>query len=318
MRPNPLLLRVTRRPVKLLCSARKIVLEAPVSRRRILGQLGVFVLVWLGVTVIGTAPPLLEALGAMGVPESISGSVVGLLAAVAGVVVVQRVLRGPRLVQLGFARGGRWVLDLAVGLVLGPLLFWTVFSVESWLGVAKLAGIRLDVGALLTALVAFVCVGAGEELVMRGVVLQQVARGWGVAAGVGVSSTVFALIHVPNVLIAEVDPLVGVLAVVILGLLGLILAGAYLWTGRLWLPVALHVSWNFGQGALLGFPVSGTPSQGLVQPALSGPDWLTGGAFGPEGGVVGLLAIGLAGLAVWVYAGAAAAPRHVDRPGPAD
>jgi len=276
-----------------------------VSRRRILGQLGLFTLVWLGVTVIGTAPPLLEALGAVGVPESIAGSAAGLLAAVAGVLAVQRVLRGPSLAQLGLAPGGHWLADLAVGLVLGPLLFWTVFSVESWVGVATLAGIRLDVGALLTALVAFVCVGAGEELVMRGVVLQQVARGWGVRAGVIVSSVVFALIHVPNVLVAEVDPLVGVLAVVILGVLGLILAGAYLWTGRLWLPVALHLSWNFGQGALLGFPVSGTPSQGLVQPALAGPDWFTGGAFGPEGGVVGLLALGLAGLAVWAYAGAA-------------
>jgi membrane protease YdiL (CAAX protease family) len=301
---QPVLLSVTRCQAKLLCSARNIMLEAPVSRRRILGQLGLFAFVWLGVTVIGTAPPLLEALGAVGVPESIAGSVAGLLAAVAGVVVVQRVLRGPSLAQLGFTRGGRWVLDLAVGLLLGPLLFWTVFSVVSWLGVAKLAGIRLDVGALLAALVAFVCVGAAEELVMRGVVLQQVALGWGVVAGVGVSSAVFALIHVPNVLVAEVDPLVGVLAVVILGLLGLIFAGAYLWTERLWLPIALHVSWNFGQGALLGFPVSGTPSQGLVQPALAGPDWLTGGSFGPEGGVVGLLAIGLAGLVVWAYAGA--------------
>jgi hypothetical protein len=140
---------------------------------------------------------------------------------------------------------------------------------------------------------------------MRGVVLQQVARGWGTLAGVAVSSVVFALIHVPNVLVAEVDPLVGLLAVAILGLLGLILAAAYLWTERLWLPVALHVSWNFGQGALLGFPVSGTPSEGLVQPTVTGPAWLTGGAFGPEGGVVGLVALGLAGVAVWAYAGAA-------------
>jgi uncharacterized protein len=276
-----------------------------VSRRRILGQLGLFTLVWLGVTVIGTAPPLLEGLGAVGVPESIAGSVAGLLAAVVGVLVVQRVLRGPSLAQLGFAPRRRWVVDLAVGLVLGPLLFWTVFSVESWLGAATMAGIRLDLGALLTALVAFVCVGAGEELVMRGVVLQQVARGWGTLAGVAVSSVVFALIHVPNVLVAEVDPLVGLLAVAILGLLGLILAAAYLWTERLWLPVALHVSWNFGQGALLGFPVSGTPSEGLVQPTVTGPAWLTGGAFGPEGGVVGLVALGLAGVAVWAYAGAA-------------
>src|SRR4051794_3112765 len=257
---------VSHRQAKLLCSARKIMLEAPVSRRRVLGQLGLFTLVWLGVTVIGTAPPLLDALGAAGVPESIAGSLAGLLAAVAGVLVVQRVQRGPSLAQLGFAPSPRWTVDLAVGLVLGPLLFWTVFGVESWVGAATLAGTRLDVGALLTALVAFVCVGAGEELVMRGVVLQQVARGWGLRAGVLVSSIVFALIHVPNVLVADVGPLVGGLAVVILGLLGLILAGAYVWTERLWLPVALHVSWNFGQGALLGFPVSGTPSQGLVQP----------------------------------------------------
>src|SRR5215217_7245172 len=126
---QPPLPRVTPRQAKLLCSARKIVLEALVSRRRILGQLGLFALVWLGVTVIGTAPPLLEALGAVGVPESIAGSAAGLLAAVAGVLAVQRVLRGPSLAHLGLAPDRRWVMDLAVGLVLGPVLFWTVFSV---------------------------------------------------------------------------------------------------------------------------------------------------------------------------------------------
>jgi uncharacterized protein len=303
--PNPPAPIVTPRLPNLLCSARKSVTEAAVSRRQIIGQLLLFTVVWLGVVVIGTAPPLLEALGALGVPEAITGSVAGLLAAVVGVLIARRVLRGPSLTELGFAPGPRWVQALILGLLLGPLLFWTVFSVETWLGVATLAGARVDGGALLTALLAFACVGAGEELVMRGVLLQQVARGWGTRAGVIVSSVLFALIHVPNVLVAEVEPVVGLLAVLILGALGLVLAGAYLWTGRLWLPIALHASWNFGQGALLGFPVSGTPSQGVVQPALSGPAWLTGGAFGPEGGLVGLLAVGLAGLAVWGYARAA-------------
>jgi hypothetical protein len=66
---------------------------------------------------------------------------------------------------------------------------------------------------------------------------------------------------------------------------------AYLRSGRVWLPIGMHVTWNFAQGAL-GFPVSGINDYSNVlvhQAATTGSHLLTGGAYGPEAGLVGML-----------------------------
>jgi membrane protease YdiL (CAAX protease family) len=297
--------------------------EERVARGRLLVQLGLFVLVWLFVSAVGTAPPLVTGLSGSGVSELLLAAVVGLLAAVSGVLVVERVLGGPGLAALGYAPRGRWLADLGYGLALGPVVFAAVLAVLALVGLAHVAAVRLDAAALLASLVALACVGAAEELIMRGVLLQQVARGWGVRAGVIVSSVLFGLMHLPNALAAQVEPSVAGIALVLIGLLGVMFACAYLWTRSLWLPAALHLSWNFAQGPLLGFPVSGTTAPSILETRVAGPAWLTGGAFGPEGGLVGLVALGIAWAAIRVYASGAdraGAPRpaRVDTPGGGD
>src|SRR5690606_12477457 len=83
-------------------------------------------------------------------------------------------------------------------------------------------------------------------------------------------------------------------------LAGVLLSVAYLRTRSLWFATAVHLGWNWTMASLLDLPVSGlemlnTP---LYEPAVSGPDWITGGAFGPEGGLIGLVGFGLALAAV--------------------
>ena len=110
-----------------------------------------------------------------------------------------------------------------------------------------------------------------------------------------VSAGLFALLHAFN-------PGFGITALVGLFLAGVLLAGAYLATRQLWLPMALHLSWNFSEGPLFGFPVSGLPAEGLLTITPHGPDAVTGGAFGPEAGLVVLVGIGLAALVIAGYA----------------
>ena len=63
---------------------------------------------------------------------------------------------------------------------------------------------------------------------------------------------------------------------------GVLLAAAYITTRRLWLPIGLHFAWNFTQGGIFGVPVSGFRVRGLLKSTLTGPELLSGGAFGAE------------------------------------
>ena len=74
---------------------------------------------------------------------------------------------------------------------------------------------------------------------------------------------------------------------------GLLLGSAYKWSGTLWLPIGIHWSWNFFQGPIFGFAVSGNETPSLVKSVIDGPAWLTGGAFGAEASVPAFV-VGLA------------------------
>jgi hypothetical protein len=78
---------------------------------------------------------------------------------------------------------------------------------------------------------------------------------------------------------------------------GILLAGAYVVSRRLWLPIGLHFGWNFALGGIFGLAVSGNRVEGWLQCRLEGPEWLTGGIFGLEASLVtiimGLLVGGL-------------------------
>lgn len=133
-----------------------------------------------------------------------------------------------------------------------------------------------------------------EEIAFRGFVLGTLEKAtkWPVAACV--SSLLFGLVHLINQG-ATLPAVIGITGA------GLLMAFAYRRSGSLWLPIGLHFGWNVCEGLIFGFPTSGVPMQALVTLQLHGPAWLTGGAFGPEGGLMLLAALGIGGLLVWGY-----------------
>lgn len=122
-------------------------------------------------------------------------------------------------------------------------------------------------------------VGAwNEELVNRGYVLQTLTSGLNLPLAALITSISFGVGHLAN-------PNSNWLAAVGIFFIALSFVYGYARTGQLWLPIGLHLGWNFFERTL-GFPVSGYNFSGLLQINVSGPELWTGGAFGPEAGLI--------------------------------
>jgi membrane protease YdiL (CAAX protease family) len=135
-------------------------------------------------------------------------------------------------------------------------------------------------------------VAAIEETIFRELLLGYLRRPLGVPLALGLSSLAFAVLHAWN---ANATPL----AVANLAVAGVLFGLGYLVGRGLALPIGLHAAWNWFEGSVFGFPVSGSTRDSVLTVAVGGAEWATGGAFGPEGGLVGLAAMLLTGLVLW-------------------
>lgn len=188
---------------------------------------------------------------------------------------------------MGFERTGmlkKYLRGFGFG-VLMILFCILVFAVLGFLSIdntnPSIKGFNA-LGSVFIVLIGWLVQGASEEIMVRGWLLPVVGSRHNVALGIFISSTIFGALHLGNANI-------GVLPMVNLILFGVFAAFYVIWEGGLWGICALHSSWNWAQGNVFGFEVSGTlPIGGMLidfQPAI-GSDLITGGAFGIEGGVV--------------------------------
>jgi uncharacterized protein len=186
----------------------------------------------------------------------------------------------------GFAWGvGMFSMNIAISAALGYLA-----RTPQSLGPAIIAG-------ALLALLGWLVQGAAEEILFRGWVLPVIGARYRPWVGVLVSSILFAVLHLAN-------PGIGPVAVLNLFLFGVFAALYALHEQSLWGIIGWHAAWNWVQGNVFGMEVSGTNGTAPSLLALSetGPDLLTGGAFGPEGGLIetGLLICSIIWLG-WRY-----------------
>lgn len=214
------------------------------------------------------------------------------------------------LADLGFALNRDWFRDCAFGLLVGATAMCVVWLVEYAAGWVVLVDSRVWAGdsalhmSLPVQALFCVAVALAEESICRMYQLRNVAEGLvcgrigprGALIGAWVLSSVgFALPHVGNPGATWVSTLGVFLA-------GLMQALPVLITGSLAVPFGLHITWNFFQGPVLGFPVSGmSMGPSLLSLEQHGPDFWTGGAFGPEAGMLGWLAVGMSAGAILFY-----------------
>jgi uncharacterized protein len=204
--------------------------------------------------------------------------------------------------EYGLRLGAAWWRDLGFGLVLGAALMGAIFAVEwaaGWLtitGTAQPGDGGPFLPAFLAVVGAFICIGVYEELAFRGVYLTNLAE-WlsgfgalsdrqGLLGANIITASLFGLLHALN----PNASVISTLNIVIAG--ATILSLGRLLTGELAIPIGVHITWNLFQAAVFGFPVSGLDlDTTVIAIEQGGPAWLTGGAFGPEAGVLGLLAV---------------------------
>ena len=201
--------------------------------------------------------------------------------------IMRRFFGGPSLLDLGLRPRPGWLRECVLGLALGPIMFLVILLALLAAGWASVEAGTIGVQGLLMAFVTYVLVGFSEEVLARGWIFQVLERGRGTTVAVLGSAAIFALLHAFN-------PGFGLTALLGLFLAGLLFAQAYIVTRQLWLPIAFHLSWNFSEGPLFGFPVSGMPAEGLLTVQPTGPEVVTGGAFGPEAGLVVIVGIAIA------------------------
>ncbi len=180
--------------------------------------------------------------------------------------------------------------EMLIGTLLGVGMMTAIFAVELGAGMVTVAPRNLTPGDAVSvffgAAAEFLLAAALEEVLFRGYLFQVLLQWLSLLPAMVIIAVLFPLAH-------GLNPGIGTIAYVNIGLVSLTLCLAYYKTRGLWLPIGLHFGWNFAQTTLFGFPTSGMSPADLSLLTLrqSGPDWLTGGGFGPEGGVVATAAI---------------------------
>jgi hypothetical protein len=207
------------------------------------------------------------------------------------------------ILSLGLKTDLRALWDLLVGIGIAAAMMAFIYALEwafGWLSFEGFAWQNQSMDAVLIGtlemLLIFILVGWEEELLSRGYHLQNLASGINLTWGVILSSLIFALMHLGN-------PNISVMAVLGLIAAGFFLAFGYLRTRQLWLPIGLHIGWNFFEGTVFGFQVSGLDIYRLVEQTVQGPQIFTGGEFGPEAGLILIPGLALGVALIYVYSG---------------
>ncbi len=185
---------------------------------------------------------------------------------------------------LAIRLNNRSIVQVLAGVLIATLVLASIFLFERLTNLLSIDNIGKST-ALANDISTPIVVGFLEEFVFRAVLLGCLII-WipSRIIALGLSAVLFAAAHLGN---QNIEPS---------GLIGYCVAGvvygiAYIRTGGLWLSFGLHLSWNYTEGRVFGFPVSGynVPDSFIAQHDI-GPALWTGGAYGPEAGIIGLVA----------------------------
>ncbi len=239
--------------------------------------------------------------GQNGTGDLFIGQIVSLVMFLGSIYIARRFLDRRSFVSLGLQVNKRAFADILIGIAITFVMMGLIYLAEvaaGWLTFKSFAWQTEPAVDVLTGVftffVVFVFVGWNEELLSRGYHLQTLISGTNIFWGLVISSSVFGLAHLGN-------PNATWVSAAGIFFAGLFLAYGYLRTGQLWLSIGLHIGWNFFEGVIFGFPVSGLDIYRLIRHQVQGPEIWTGGAFGPEAGLIVLPALVIGSVLIYFY-----------------
>jgi membrane protease YdiL (CAAX protease family) len=219
----------------------------------------------------------------LGIPGGAWLQIVGSLALLGSTWSVLK-LRKESIRSVGFDLNRRWFRDLGWGALIGMgQILLAVLAMWAFGGVRLELNPAHSLRVLASGAIIFFFAALNEETLYRGFLFQRLRDGLGVLPTQLLLALLFSMSHWGN---PGMHGLTRVWAALDLGIGALVFGLAYLRTGGLALPIGLHLGWNWMQGHVLGFGVSGFKIQGWLRPVFLGKaEWLTGGSFGIEASV---------------------------------
>lgn len=249
---------------------------------------------------------ILGLVGDLDKTESVYWVFRGIVVVVASSLVVwlvRKLIDKKTFISLGLKLDSLAVKDFFIGLVISGLMIGTIFVVLYLSGLLEIDEISWGDNIIYVLFNIFLwffgiglAVGWSEELGLRGYLLQNMRDGMGLFWAVLISCLLYGLLHMSN-------PNSTLLSGILIAFFGYLRIFGWLRTGQLWLSMGMHAGWDFFQGPLLGFTVSGMKTQSIIKQTVSGEEWITGGSFGPEAGIIVLpvLILGLVLMYLWTW-----------------
>lgn len=185
--------------------------------------------------------------------------------------------------------------NAGAGFFMGMLLLCAGTSMLFFSKVLAWTDISFNGNDLFISFGLMVIIAFAEEIVFRGYVLNNLMDSVNKWLALVTAAVIFTLAHLDN-------PGFSPVAAINIFLAGILLGVNYIYTKNLWFGIMLHFTWNFFQGPVLGYNVSGLQLQSVFQHEMQGANWITGGGFGFEGSIVatGLCLLSI-GILIWVY-----------------
>lgn len=196
-----------------------------------------------------------------------------------------KVIEKRSLSSIGFNKNN-WLKKYSLGFLIGLAMMSIIVLILLSFGYITIEKNPIQpvgvsaIASVLVILFGWIIQGATEEIVTRGWLLNILSTKYNIGVGLLISSTLFGLMHLTN-------PNVNYIAVINIILVGLFYGLYVIKTNDLWAVCGMHSAWNFAQGNLFGFEVSGLDVSvgSLIDLNLVGSDFVTGGIFGPEAGI---------------------------------